>query len=372
MRWIWTRSTSPERRVARAVRAAIIVVVVAACGPRPGPPARSSPEIDVTQSESGGTEAVSVVGLPAQDIAALRARSSTTEEWNALLRVNVNGEDAGSDLPAVAGVYSVADAAVRFVPLFPLDPGVAHRVVFDPTHLPPSSDGARESWRSAYIKRVIVPTTQPRPPTTRVTQVFPRDVFLENQLRIYIHFSAPMGHGRANDYVRLLDDDGQVAEDAFLPLDVSLWNADRTRFTLLFDPGRVKRGILPNEELGRPLESGRRYALVVDREWRDAQNLPLVAGFRQEFDVKPGVYEPIIPAAWDLDEPLAGTRNPLTVTFSRALDHAILQRALAIAEATGRTVDGTITVADSSTQWSFTPHETWTAGEVPARRPVCP
>ncbi len=32
---------------------------------------------------------------------------------------------------------------------------------------------------------------------------------------------------------------------------MDLWNEDRTRFTVLYDPGRVKRGILPNEEMGR-------------------------------------------------------------------------------------------------------------------------
>ena len=347
----------------RAVRAASILVVVAACNPGPRPPVRSSPEIDVTRSESGGTGEVFVVGLPAHDIATLRERSFSLDEWNALLRVTVDGDTVGSDLPAVAGAYSVADSVLRFVPLFPLDPALAHLIVFDPTHLPLSPDGARELWRLAPIERVIDPTAQPRPPTTRVTQVFPHDVLLENQLRIYIHFSAPMGHGRANDYVRLLIGDGEVVEDAFLPLDISLWNADRTRFTLLFDPGRIKRGILPNEELGRPLEAGKRYAFVVDREWRDAQNVPLVADFRHEFDVVAGVYEPIVPAAWRLNEPVAGTRDPLTVTFARALDHAILGKALMVVEATGRIVDGTITIADSSRQWTFTPDNNWTAGK---------
>ena len=43
--------------------------------------------------------------------------------------------------------------------------------------------------------------------------------------------------------------------DAFLPLDADFWNDDRTRYTVFFDPGRVKRGILPNRQMGR-LEAG--------------------------------------------------------------------------------------------------------------------
>jgi hypothetical protein len=52
-------------------------------------------------------------------------------------------------------------------------------------------------------------------------------------------------------FVRLLDEAGDEVRDPFLPLDAEFWNRDRTRFTVFFDPGRQKRGILPNEEMGR-------------------------------------------------------------------------------------------------------------------------
>lgn len=58
--------------------------------------------------------------------------------------------------------------------------------------------------------------------------------------------------------MRILDEQGREIEDPFLPLDTELWSHDATRFTVLFDPGRVKRGILPNVEMGRALYPGRR------------------------------------------------------------------------------------------------------------------
>ena len=65
----------------------------------------------------------------------------------------------------------------------------------------------------------------------------------ENQLRLYIHFSAPMGLKGGLGYVHLLDEAGGEVRDPFLPLDAEFWNDDRTRYTVFFDPGRQKRGI---------------------------------------------------------------------------------------------------------------------------------
>jgi hypothetical protein len=312
---------------------------------------------------------VEVVGLPADDLAAIRDRSFAADDWTAILRVTVDAGPEVRDLPPVARSYAISSGAIRFVPDWPLDPRVAHRVVFDPTRLPKHRDSAAESWRSRPIELPIAATAPQVAPTTRVVQVFPNDVLLENQLRIYIHFSAPMGTRSANDHVHLLDDQDREVDDAFLPLDVSLWNADRTRFTLLFDPGRVKRGILPNREKGRPLVSGRRYALVVDREWRDAQDRPLVEAFRREFHVVPAVLAPIIPTEWHLDVPMAGSHDALNVTFPRALDHAIVEKALFVTLVTsatgteGHPVDGSIAVDDATIRWTFTPRHAWAPGE---------
>ena len=38
---------------------------------------------------------------------------------------------------------------------------------------------------------------------------------------------------------------GQAVADPFLELDEELWSTDGRRFTLLFDPGRIKRGLKP-------------------------------------------------------------------------------------------------------------------------------
>ena len=71
------------------------------------------------------------------------------------------------------------------------------------------------------------------------------------------------------------------SKDPFLPLDAEFWNDDHTRYTVFFDPGRQKRGIPPNQQMGRSLEIGKRYTLVVSRDWPDGKGLPLKEQFRK-------------------------------------------------------------------------------------------
>ena len=81
--------------------------------------------------------------------------------------------------------------------MFPLDPGRQYHVTFAPPGAAP------------IIATVGLPATHTTPATV-VAQVFPSgEVIPENQLRLYVHFSAPMGMKGGLDYVHLLDDQGK-------------------------------------------------------------------------------------------------------------------------------------------------------------------
>ena len=188
------------------------------------------------------------------------------------------------------------------------------------------------------------------------------DVIPENQLRLYIHFSAPMGMKGGLDYVHLLDDQGQEVIDPFLPLDAEFWNDDRTRYTVFFDPGRQKRGIPVIEDMGRSLTEGKSYMLVVDKEWRDGNGLPLKEIYKRSFKVGPPDEQPLDHTAWQIEVPTAGTRTPLTVAFPEPLDRGLLLRALGVQGADGTPAGGEITVGRNEVTWSFTPKEFWKSG----------
>ena len=86
--------------------------------------------------------------------------------------------------------------------------------------------------------------------------IFPSSDEVPRTSSMSIHFSGPMGRRGGLEHVSLLDDHGKPVVDPFLPVDGELWNADRTRYTVFFDPGRQKRGILPNREMGFSLAAG--------------------------------------------------------------------------------------------------------------------
>jgi len=68
----------------------------------------------------------------------------------------------------------------------------------------------------------------------------------------------------------LRDSAGKTVELPFLEIDEELWNPQMTRLTLFIDPGRIKRGVQPLEEIGPVLENGKHYALIIDAAWQDS------------------------------------------------------------------------------------------------------
>jgi hypothetical protein len=292
-----------------------------------------------------------VTGLSARDLAAVHAAGWQRSDWERLFHVAV-----GPGEPAVLGSYAVTGEAVRFTPRFSFDPGRDYHVTFDLSQVPGS---IVEHGKPATS--IVSRPAENLPAAATVTAVYPSaSVLPANQLRIYIEFSAPMGSGGA-EHVQILDEHGKALEDPFLPLDTELWGRDRTRMTLLFDPGRVKRGILPNVRMGRPLKPGRRYTLVVERTWQDAHGQALAAEYRREFAVGPPDLSAIDPSTWRIEAPAPGTREPLRLVFPEPLDHGLLRSAMGVTLA-GRPIEGDINTDDEERRWLFTPREAWAAG----------
>jgi hypothetical protein len=354
-------NTCERRRIGRvktvntssavSIRGAALVLFLAASigclGDRPG----TAPLAARLDHPPDTKATVIITGLTQPDLDRLERANLSADEWTAVLRVSV-----GQGQPAMVGSYDVNDGVLRFTPMFPLDPGRQYHVVFDGSRIPGSTGST-----TPLVATVGLPASTAQPSTT-VSHVFPTtDIVPENQLRLYIHFSAPMGLRGGLDYVTLVNERGETVEDPFLPLDTEFWNDDRTRYTVFFDPGRQKRGILPNKAMGRSLEPGHRYTLVVDREWRDANGLPLKDTFRREFRVGPADERPLDPAQWTINPPPAGSRDALTVTFPEPLDYGLLRRAMGVTRS-GKGVDGDVHIDRTETQWTFTPAAPWTDG----------
>jgi hypothetical protein len=299
-----------------------------------------------------------VVGLDAAELRRLKATDLTPADWQALFAVYVVSDRGTPDReqPAVLGSYRVEDGVLRFAPRFPLVRGVRYQAVFRPSRLPGRSGGAdvRAEFELPRAKPAVA---------TAVTHVYPtRDRLPENLLKFYLHFSAPMSKGEAYRHIRLLDATGKAVDMPFLELDEELWDPGGTRLTLFFDPGRIKRGLKPREEVGPVLEEGRSYTLVINEKWADAEGNPLKETYRKSFRAVAPDDTPPDPKEWKIEPPPSGSTGALTVTFPEPLDHALLQRLLWVTDANGNRVTGTSRVTDEETRWHFTPERPWQAG----------
>ena len=338
---------SNTSHVSGRLLALALVALTAACGSTPSP--------TITVNRSVTPPVIEVRGLPSRDITALRRASLTTPEWQQVLRVSLEA----TQIP-IAGRYAVADGVIRFTPMYTFDFSQKYSVTFDPARIPGAN--AAESWRRDKVASVVAFAPLPRSPSTTVKAVYPSGSELpENMLRFYIEFSAPMGRASALEHVRLIDEEGNHVVDPFLPVEAEFWTPDRTRFTLFFDPGRVKRGIKPNRDLGRALIPGKRYALVVGERWMDARGQPLKSEYRHEFTVTRAIEKPLDQRDWKITVPGAGTRDPLVVTFPWALDHGLLRRAFDILGPAE--ISGEVAIADAERRWAFTPRNPWTPGD---------
>jgi hypothetical protein len=275
------------------------------------------------------------------------------DAWRGLLVVRILPEGASSaedaELPSLAGAYRVEGPdRLVFEPAYPLEPGLRYVARFRP-----GSDDA-----------ISLEISLPRPersPSTRVEAVYPSvDVLPENLLKFYLVFSAPMSRGQVWDRIRLIDDEsGAAVEMPFLELDEELWDPSGTRLTVLIDPGRIKRGVLPHDELGPALIAGGSYTLEIDSAWEDANGVPLVERHLAKFRVGPPDYEIPAPENWNIDVPAVGGREALVVRFDEPLDHGLVRSAIAVEIDGSELLDGEVSVDANDSVWRFVPAAPW-------------
>ena len=308
-------------------------------------------------------QAVFEVDLP-QAVADGLTNSDTLEtaDWEQVFHIHAETAE-GLDwrkLPPVQGSYRVTNNHLIFEPLFALQAGVNYHAVFNP-----SKAGLLPEGPPFDVIEVTLRLERPRAmPETIVSQVYPTaDSLPENLLKFYLHFSAPMSKGNVYSHIHLLNVLNKKIDLPFLEVDEELWNPDGTRLTILFDPGRIKSGLLPQEQDGPVLQKGQSYTLKIDATWPDAAGAPLKKGFTKKFIVAAPDVEIPSPARWKMTAPEADSINPMTLDFPEPLDHALLQRLLWIEDAGKHAVEGQVQVRNSERQWTFVPSRGWKDGD---------
>jgi hypothetical protein len=293
----------------------------------------------------------------------LLGRTTEAGLLQSILRVTVvaPGAPGGGDLPSVLGRYQVLEDGVRFIPHFPFERRLSYRASFDPRPL------GRTELSEVLTLEFSLPREQSAS-APEVTSIFPSSGYLpENLLRFYVWFSNPMQRGRAGAEITLLGPDGEPALDVLYRAPVELWDRSMRCLTVLLDPGRLKRGVGPNRELGSPLKAGHMYTLAVGAGMTDLCGGQLPEAVYKRFRVTDAVREPIAVERWKIVPPVTDTRQSLVLMFPRPFDRALLLHAVTIAPTGGQSIDGRIVIDHCESRWSLTPTSPWAAGSYHVR-----
>ncbi len=334
------------------------ILLSATLAPRPAPPADSGADggPSLRWVERSGQATVEVEGLEDALVETLGHLAPDSPRWTAILSVRIARPHGESESSPMLGHYSIERGVLRFRPRYPLRSGMQYIARFQPVSIN-TPENTRSPIEVAYT---VAPSSAG--PVGRIDAVYPSaDVLPENLLKVYLHFSAPMARGEAYRRVHLHDETGRRVERPFLEIGEELWDPQGRRLTLLFDPGRIKRGLVPREEEGPILEEGKAYTISIDRAWPDAEGRPLASDFRKSFRVGPADATQPDPSRWSIAPIRSGTREPLVVRFPEPLDHAMLGRAIGVAVA-GTPVPGRVQLEAGETSWRFTPDAPWPVG----------
>lgn len=199
-------------------------------------------------------------------------------------------------------------------------------------------------------------------PLAQVEQVYPTATLLpENLLRFYIYFSEPMAREGIWKSVVLLNASGDVVPGAFIENKFDLWSPDDRRLTVLFDPGRVKTGLVAHNDLGRALEAGKSYTLQIRASAETRRGCALGDAFNLRFDVNTADFEAPNLSNWQIQVPAAGSRHPLHVVMDGPLDHLSMAYRIRVHDSNKNPVRGSLSLGENEQSWVFTPQQNWAA-----------
>lgn len=316
---------------------------------------REAPLLTV-DSPSSACQAVHVRKLDAALLSQLSGEQDMQQRLSRVLRVTVGreGMPLDPDLPAIAGTYEVQQQTISFIPHFPFAAGVPYYAIFD----------SRELSIEATAQVLTLAFEQPvgEGVASTVLRVYPSaDNVPDNLLRLYVLFSAPMRRGSVDTEIALLDTEGREVPDVLYRAPVELWDRSMRCLTVMFDPGRLKRGVGPHRALGPPLVSGRDYILRIGQGIRDAAGRTLGVVHQKRFSVNEAVRERIVLQDWTIELPSIASRAPLSLIFPRPLDWAMLQYSIRV-RAGSTVIKGRVETDIDETRWRLTPDVAWATG----------
>ncbi|MHA7057378.1 Ig-like domain-containing protein [Aquimarina sp. M1] len=275
-----------------------------------------------------------------EDQIVIKKTGSTTASIK-VYRGEISKDDLHHSTPII-GKTVITEKEVRFIPLIPF--------------------GWDEKYTVIYNKTIVY-FSLPIPKNYEfltVSKIYPSVTWLPaNLLKWHIKFSKPVSTIQVYNYIQLVGATGDTLTRAILPLENVLVSEDGTVLTIWMEPGRQKRGLKPNQQLGEIFKNGESYHLLISREIKDNKGVPMKAGFNHNFKittadrVKPNIDE------WKINLPKINSLSNLTIKSTEPLDYGSCIDNVTVIDNQQLEVKGSWKLLDNETVLSFTPLEPW-------------
>lgn len=268
------------------------------------------------------------------------------------LSVFVKNEMEEYNLNAVQGRYTVQNDYLVFTPYFSFEKGLTYvaRINAPETEL-------------GFIYTDFIVGEKASVDAPSLLHIYPTsDELPENLLRFYFYFNTPMKRDQSLQHIHLVDADGNIDNHAFMEFKQELWSADGKRLTLLFDPGRIKRGVSTNLELGPALLEGKNYKIAISGTWQDVYGQELSVETTKEFVVGPAYREQIVIEEFVIQKPEVNSDDSLRILFDRLMDHALIQSMIRIEDENNNLLPGLWEASKEEKVAQFIPDSSWQKG----------
>ena len=252
------------------------------------------------------------------------------------------------NLVPILGELNEKDAYIIFSPLIPFTRGQRYQVVVD----------------EQIIGEVSIPLLNSSDAGISLLEIYPtQDTVPENLLKLFLKFSKPMREGESLSYLTLIRGKSDTLSGVFLELQPELWNEDQTMLTIWLDPGRIKRDLIPNLEMGAPLSNSESYKLIVSSQWKGLNGGLLDQDYTKGFMVSKRDSISPAPKDWLVNMPVSGSKSTLQINFNEALDYSLLNDVFLLLNNENEKFPGDWKIGFEEKSIQFIPVNEWEKGK---------
>ncbi|WP_198513461.1 Ig-like domain-containing protein [Confluentibacter lentus] len=268
-----------------------------------------------------------------------KSTSSTLEDLSIVL-------ENQPDIPILGDWSNVGDT-ITFTPVLPFTVGQTYKI--------------KNKVEAVYVFKIGPDNIMT---STELLAIYPTsDAVPENLLKMYLVFSNPMQElGNSLDYINVFDNTSNKEVTVFLELQSELWNKEHNVLTLWLDPGRVKTDLIPNKELGLPIQKDHNYTITINPNWKDAQGQTLNKTHTKTLIVGSRDSEKPNTKNWTIKPPKKDSDEPLTIHFNEALDYFLALESFTVFDPEKSNIAGTFSLANKEHELLFHPNQAWKSG----------